>query len=94
MVLKDISLHVKVGEVIALVGMSGAGKTSLVNLLPRFYDVEKGQILIDGYDIRKVTLKSLRDQIGLVTQQTILFNDTVRNNIAYGNLKCSRSRNY
>jgi subfamily B ATP-binding cassette protein MsbA len=88
-VLKDISLQVKVGEVIALVGMSGAGKTSLVNLLPRFYDVEKGQILIDDCDIRKVTLKSLRDQIGLVTQQTILFNDTVRNNIAYGSLKCS-----
>jgi subfamily B ATP-binding cassette protein MsbA len=60
-----------------------------VNLLPRFYDVKEGQILIDGYDIRKVTLKSLRDQIGLVTQQTILFNDTVRNNIAYGSLKCS-----
>jgi len=88
-VLKDVSLHTKVGEVIALVGMSGAGKTSLVNLLPRFYDVEKGQILIDGYDIRKVTTKSLRDQIALVTQQTILFNDTVRNNIAYGNLRCS-----
>jgi subfamily B ATP-binding cassette protein MsbA len=88
-VLKDISLHVKVGEVIALVGMSGAGKTSLVNLLPRFYDVTEGQILIDGRDIRKVTLKSLRDQIGLVTQQTILFNDTIRNNIAYGNIKCS-----
>jgi len=88
-VLKDILLHVKVGEVIALVGMSGAGKTSLVNLLPRFYDVEEGRILIDGHDIRKVTLKSLRDQMGLVTQQTILFNDTVRNNIAYGNLKCS-----
>ncbi len=88
-VLKEIFLHVKVGEVIALVGMSGAGKTSLVNLLPRFYDVEEGQILIDGIDIRKVTLKSLRDQIGLVTQQTILFNDTVRNNIAYGNVKCS-----
>jgi subfamily B ATP-binding cassette protein MsbA len=87
MVLKDIILHVKKGEVIALVGMSGAGKTSLVNLLPRFYDVEKGQILIDGSDIRRATLKSLRDQIGLVTQQTILFNDTVRNNIAYGNLK-------
>ena len=86
-VLKDISLHVKVGEIIALVGMSGAGKTSLVNLLPRFYDVEKGQIRIDGYDIREVTLKSLREQIGLVTQQTILFNDTVRNNISYGNLK-------
>jgi subfamily B ATP-binding cassette protein MsbA len=88
-VLKEISLQVKTGEVIALVGMSGAGKTSLVNLLPRFYDVEEGRILIDGHDIRKVTLKSLRDQIGLVTQQTILFNDTIRNNIAYGNLKCS-----
>jgi subfamily B ATP-binding cassette protein MsbA len=88
-VLKEISLQVKVGEVIALVGMSGAGKTSLVNLLPRFYDVEEGRILIDGHDVRKVTLKSLRDQIGLVTQQTILFNDTIRNNIAYGNLKCS-----
>jgi subfamily B ATP-binding cassette protein MsbA len=88
-VLKDISLHVKVGEVIALVGMSGAGKTSLVNLLPRFYDVEIGQIRIDGYDTRKVTLNSLRNQIALVTQQTILFNDTVRNNIAYGSLNCS-----
>jgi ATP-binding cassette, subfamily B, bacterial MsbA len=88
-VLKDVSLRVKVGKVIALVGMSGAGKTSLVNLLPRFYDVETGQILIDGYDIRRVTLKSLRDQIGLVTQQTILFNDTIRNNIAYGSLMCS-----
>jgi subfamily B ATP-binding cassette protein MsbA len=88
-VLKDISLQVKVGEIIALVGMSGAGKTSLVNLLPRFYDVEQGEILIDGCNIRKVTLKSLRGQIGLVTQQTILFNDTARNNIAYGNPRCS-----
>ena len=88
-VLKEISLSVKAGDVIALVGMSGAGKTSLVNLLPRFYDVEEGEILIDGRDIRKVTLKSLRDQIGLVTQQTILFNDTVRNNIAYGSLERS-----
>jgi subfamily B ATP-binding cassette protein MsbA len=88
-VLKKISFHVKVGEVIALVGMSGAGKTSLVNLLPRFYDVHEGEVLIDGYDIRRVTLSSLRDQIGLVTQQTILFNDTIRNNIAYGRLKCS-----
>jgi subfamily B ATP-binding cassette protein MsbA len=88
-VLKDISLYVKAGEVIALVGMSGAGKTSLVNLLPRFYDVERGQVLIDDTDIRKVTLLSLRGQIGLVTQQTILFNDTVRNNIAYGRLKGS-----
>ena len=88
-ILKDISLYVKAGEVIALVGMSGAGKTSLVNLLPRFYDVEKGQVLIDDTDIRKATFLSLRDQIGLVTQQTILFNDTVRNNIAYGSLKSS-----
>jgi subfamily B ATP-binding cassette protein MsbA len=85
-VLKEINLHVTMGEIIALVGMSGAGKTSLVNLLPRFYDVTEGQILIDGYDIRNVTVKSLRDQMGLVTQQTILFNDTVRNNIAYGSL--------
>jgi len=83
-VLEGINLSVRVGETIAIVGMSGAGKTSLVNLLPRFYDIEEGEILIDGHDIRKVTLKSLRDQIGLVTQQTILFNDTVRNNIAYG----------
>ena len=84
-VLKEISLRVKVGEIIALVGMSGAGKTSLVNLLPRFYDVEKGRILIDHHDIRTVTLQSLRNQIGLVTQQTILFNDTAANNIGYGN---------
>ncbi len=88
-VLNNISLYVPVGEILAIVGMSGAGKTSLVNLLPRFYDVEQGQILIDGIDIRKVTLKSLRDQIGLVTQQTILFNDTVRNNISYGSPKRS-----
>jgi len=86
LVLKSLSLHIRVGEIIAIVGMSGAGKTSLVNLLPRFYDVDEGQILIDGFDIRKVTLKSLREQIGLVTQQTILFNDTVRSNIAYGSL--------
>jgi subfamily B ATP-binding cassette protein MsbA len=70
--------------VVAIVGMSGAGKTSLVNLLPRFYDIEEGRILFDECDIRKVTIQSLRHQIGLVTQQTILFNDTVRNNIAYG----------
>jgi len=88
-VLKDITFHVKMGEVIALVGMSGAGKTSLVNLLPRFYDISQGQILIDGQDIRKVSLKSLRNQIALVTQQTILFNDTVQNNITYGSLSRS-----
>jgi len=84
MVLKDISFSVKRGEKVALVGSSGAGKTTLVNLLPRFYDVTEGSILIDGTDIRHVTLQALRDQIGVVSQQTLLFNDTVRNNIAYG----------
>ncbi len=85
-VLRDINLEVKVGEVVALVGSSGGGKTTLVNLIPRFYDVTRGQILIGGTDIREFTLRSLRDQIGIVTQQTILFNDTARNNIAYGSL--------
>jgi subfamily B ATP-binding cassette protein MsbA len=83
-VLKDINLTIKNGEVLALVGTSGGGKTTLVNLLPRFFEVTKGSIEIDGTDVRDVTMKSLRDQIAIVTQQTILFNDTVRNNIAYG----------
>ncbi|MDD5170136.1 MAG: ABC transporter transmembrane domain-containing protein, partial [Syntrophales bacterium] len=86
-VLHNINLSIKVGEVIAFVGMSGGGKTTLVNLIPRFYDVTKGRILIDDYDIRNVTIESLRAQIGMVTQQTILFNDTVRNNIAYGDIE-------
>lgn len=86
-VLKNIHLTIKAGEVVAFVGMSGGGKTSLVNLIPRFYDVTAGRILIDGHDIRNVTLGSLRGQIGIVTQQTILFNDTVRNNIAYGDIE-------
>ena len=85
-VLKNINLSIKAGEVIAFVGMSGGGKTSLVNLIPRFYDVTSGRILIDGYDISDVTIQSLRGQIAIVTQQTILFNDTVRNNIAYGDI--------
>jgi len=85
-VLKDINIEVKVGEVLALVGMSGAGKTTLVNLIPRFYDVGEGRITIDGRDLRTFTIKSLREHIGVVTQQTILFNDTVRNNIAYGDI--------
>jgi subfamily B ATP-binding cassette protein MsbA len=85
-VLKDINLKVVAGEVIALVGASGAGKSTLVDLIPRFYDVTDGAILIDGLDIRDVTMDSLRAQIGMVTQQTILFNDTVRNNIAYGDM--------
>ena len=83
-VLHSISLEVERGEVIALVGPSGAGKSSLVNLLPRFFDVTGGAITIDGHDLRDVTIASLRNQIGKVTQETILFNDTVRNNIAYG----------
>jgi len=88
-VLKNINLNVKSGEVVAFVGMSGGGKTTLVNLIPRFYDVTEGEILIDGHDIRDVTIESLREQTGIVTQQTILFNDTVRNNIAYGDIKRS-----
>jgi subfamily B ATP-binding cassette protein MsbA len=83
-VLKNIDLQVKAGEVLALVGSSGGGKSTLVNLIPRFFDVSSGAITIDNTDIREVTLKSLRNQIGIVTQQTILFNDTVRNNIVYG----------
>jgi subfamily B ATP-binding cassette protein MsbA len=89
LVLKEINLKVKSGEILALVGMSGGGKTTLVNLIPRFYDVTEGNILVDGRDIRDVTIKSLRKQIGMVTQDPILFNDTIRNNIAYGNLKAS-----
>lgn len=85
-VLKNIDLSIKAGEVVAFVGMSGGGKTTLVNLIPRFYDVTEGRVLIDGRDIRDVTVDSLRRQIGIVTQQTILFNDTVRKNIAYGDI--------
>jgi subfamily B ATP-binding cassette protein MsbA len=84
MVLKKINFAVQRGEKVALVGSSGAGKTTMVNLLPRFYDVTKGKISIDGMDVRHATLQSLRDQVGVVSQQTLLFNDTVRNNIAYG----------
>jgi len=85
-VLQDIDFIVRRGEVVALVGPSGAGKSTLLNLLPRFYDITGGAIMIDGHDIRGVTLASLRGQIGVVTQQTILFNDSVRHNVAYGNL--------
>jgi ATP-binding cassette, subfamily B, bacterial MsbA len=83
-VLHGVSLSVHRGEVVALVGPSGAGKSTLVNLLPRFFDVTGGAILLDEHDVRDLTLVSLRKQIGKVTQETVLFNDTVRNNIAYG----------
>lgn len=84
-VLKHIDLHVKSGETIALVGMSGGGKSSLISLIPRFYDVTEGAILIDGMDIRDYKVQNLRDQIGLVLQESILFSDSVRENIMMGN---------
>jgi len=83
-VLHDITLEVRQGEVLAVVGSSGAGKSTLVHLIPRFFDVTGGRLLIDGNDVRDLTLASLRAQVGIVTQETVLFNDTVRNNIAYG----------
>lgn len=83
-VLKNINLKINKGEMVALVGVSGVGKTTLADLIPRFYDVSTGKITIDGVNIRDVTLESLRAQIGIVTQHTFLFNDTVKNNIAYG----------
>jgi subfamily B ATP-binding cassette protein MsbA len=83
-ILHNVDLEVQAGEVMALVGPSGAGKSTLVNLIPRFFDVTSGRILLDGKDIRDLTLSSLRRQVAQVTQETILFNDTVRNNIAYG----------
>jgi subfamily B ATP-binding cassette protein MsbA len=90
-VLSDITVNVKRGEVVALVGRSGAGKTSLANLVPRFIDATAGRVLIDGFDVREVTQQSLRSQIALVTQEIILFNDTVLNNIAYGHDEIDRN---
>jgi ATP-binding cassette subfamily B protein/subfamily B ATP-binding cassette protein MsbA len=84
-ILTNISLDIRFGEIVAVVGKNGCGKTTLVGLLPRFYDPDHGAILIDGHDIRTFNLRSLRQQIGLVTQETILFDDTIYNNIAYGN---------
>jgi subfamily B ATP-binding cassette protein MsbA len=92
-ILRDIHFQAKVGEIVAIVGASGAGKSTLVNLLPRFFDPTEGRILLDGVDLREVTLASLRAQIGMVTQDTILFDDTVANNIAYGQAaKCDPAR--
>ncbi|MBI5341958.1 MAG: lipid A export permease/ATP-binding protein MsbA [Deltaproteobacteria bacterium] len=91
-ILKDISLRVPAGTMVAIVGSSGAGKTTLVDLLPRFYDPQNGAIRIDGTDLRDVSLSSLRSQIGIVSQHTILFNDTVRANISYGMPDASPSK--
>ncbi len=88
--LQGLSFSVRGGQMLAIVGRSGAGKTTLVNLLPRFYDVTRGSILVDGVDIRQVTLASLRAQIGIVTQETVLFDDTVAGNIAYGRPEATR----
>jgi subfamily B ATP-binding cassette protein MsbA len=88
--LAGVSFTVRAGQTLAIVGRSGAGKTTLVNLVPRFYDPTAGAILIDGVDTRAVTLASLRSQIGIVTQETVLFDDTVANNIAYGRPQATR----
>ena len=92
LVLQGVSFTAKLGEIVAIVGSSGVGKTTLVNLIPRFYDPTSGLITIDGMDIRRVTIRSLRDQMGIVTQDTILFDDTVFNNIAYGRREVSVER--
>jgi subfamily B ATP-binding cassette protein MsbA len=91
-ILDGIDVTIRRGETVALVGPSGAGKTTIANLLPRFYDPSAGRILFDGHEARSVTLESLRGQIGLVTQETFLFDDTVRNNIAYGRAEVPMDR--
>jgi subfamily B ATP-binding cassette protein MsbA len=88
-VLRDINLEIGAGEVIALVGMSGGGKSTIADLIPRFYDIQQGAVTVDGIDVRRLKLAALRAQIGIVTQQTFLFNDTIRANIAYGSLEKS-----
>jgi subfamily B ATP-binding cassette protein MsbA len=93
-VLLGINLRVSAGEMVAIVGSSGAGKTTLVNLLPRFHEVTSGALRIDGVDVRDATLRSLREQMAIVTQDTVLFNDTVWNNICYGQPKVSEERVY
>ncbi len=91
---KDFQLTVQKGEAVALVGSSGAGKTTIANLIPRFYDITRGEISIDGYDLRDLDLVSLRKMIAIVTQDTILFNDTIASNITYGQPDCSNKRMY
>ena len=91
---KDFQLSVQKGEAVALVGSSGAGKTTIANLIPRFYDITRGEISIDGYDLRDLDLVSLRKMIAIVTQDTILFNDTIASNITYGQPDCSNERMY
>jgi subfamily B ATP-binding cassette protein MsbA len=91
-VLSGVDLILRAGEVVALVGPSGSGKSTLASLLPRFYDPTAGRILFDGRDIREATLESLRSQIGIVTQETVVFDDTVRNNIAYGRRDTTREQ--
>ena len=91
-VLQDISLQVKPGEVVAIVGMTGSGKTTFVNLIPRFYDVTSGAIFIDDYNVKEVTLSSLRSRISIVSQHPSLFNDTLRNNISYGDRNQSQEK--
>ncbi len=88
-ILKDINLTIKKGELVAIVGPTGSGKSTLVNLIPRFYDASSGNVTFDGINVREVSFKSLRGQVGIVTQEAILFNDTVRNNIAYGTFDAS-----
>jgi ATP-binding cassette, subfamily B, bacterial MsbA len=88
-VLQDINLTIKKGELVAMVGPTGSGKSTLVNLIPRFYDVTQGHILFDGVDVKEASFKSLRGQVGIVTQEAILFNDSVKNNIAYGTFDVS-----
>src|SRR4029450_4516283 len=89
--LRGVAFTVRAGQTLAIVGRSGAGKTTLVNLIPRFYDVTGGGITIDGHDVRDVTLASLRSQIGIVTQETVLFDETIAANIAYGRHDATRA---
>jgi subfamily B ATP-binding cassette protein MsbA len=91
-VLRDINLQIGAGQVVALVGMSGGGKSTLADLIPRFYDVQKGRVTVDGIDLRDLKIASLRAEIGLVTQHTFLFDDTIRANIAYGSVDSKNDR--